>query len=184
MMARLSQRERRLVAIAFLVALVALAWLGFLSPLFDGFSRRAREREFLQLRFAHNERAIANIAALRRSSEQQRQSGIDYRTPGATVAEATEALKERLAAVLTAEGGELRAIQDVSDRPGWARVWAEARLSLPQFVSALTKVQNQPPWLAVTGVTVSADRALQSGKLDQMDVRIEVSSPIAPTKSR
>jgi hypothetical protein len=57
-------------------------------------------------------------------------------------------------------------------------------MSLPQLVGALTKIQNQTPYLAVNGVTVSADKALQSGTLDIMDVRIEVSSPIALTKSR
>jgi Type II secretion system (T2SS), protein M len=183
-MTNLSPRERRLVAIVLLLAFIALLWLGIISPLIDGFSTRAEERIKLQTQFAHNERTISTIASLRRSIEQQRLNTVDYRTPGDTVIDATEALKERLGTLVTADGGELRAVQDLSDRPGWARVWAEARLTLPQLITALTKVQNQPPYLAVNGVTVSADRALQSGKLDQMDVRIEVSSPITPTKSR
>jgi Type II secretion system (T2SS), protein M len=184
MMASLSLRERRLVAIALLLAVIAVLWLGILSPLIDGFSTRAEQRIQLQQQFVRNERQIATIAPMRRSIEQQRLGSADYRTPGDTVADATEALKERLGVVVTEGGGELRAIQDVSDQPGWARVWAEARMELPQLIKTLTSVQNQPPYLAVNGVTVSADRALQSGKLDQMDVRIEVSSPIAPTKSR
>ena len=51
-------------------------------------------------------------------------------------------------------------------------------------ISALTKAQNQTPFLVVNGVSIAADKALQSGKLDILDVRIEVSSPIALTKSR
>ena len=183
-MKALSPRERRLVAILILVAAIAAIWFGLISPLFTGFSDRAEQRVQLQQQFVRNERQIATIARLRRSIEQQRLSNADYRTPGDTVTAAAETLKERLSNLVSAGGGELRAVQDVSDRPGWARIWVEARMSLPQLVSTLTKVQNQTPFLAVNGVTISADRALQSGKLDIMDVRIEVSSPIALTKSR
>jgi type II secretory pathway component PulM len=184
MMASLSARERRLVALLVLLAGIAVLWLGILAPLMNSFARREVERTQLRQQFARNERQIGTIASLRRSIERQRLNAADYRTPGTTQVAAVEALKERLGNILSQEGGELRAVQDVSERPGWAQVWAETRMSLPQLVSALTKVQNQTPYLAVTGVTVSADRALQSGKLDIMDVRIEVSSPITPAKSR
>jgi type II secretory pathway component PulM len=180
----LSPRERRLIAIALLLGVIALVWLAIILPFFDGFTSRAEQRALLQQQFARNERQIATIAPLRRSIELQRLNKSDFRTAGDSVVAATETLKERLSDLVTANGGELRAVQDVSDQPGWARIWAESRMSLPQLVSTLTKVQNQPPYLAVNGVTISADRALQSGKLDIMDVRIEISSPIAPTKSR
>jgi type II secretory pathway component PulM len=183
-MTAMSQRERRLVAILILIAVIAALWLGILSPLLGGFADRAEQRVSLQQQFVRNERQIATISRLRRNIEQQRFSNADYRTAGETVTAASEAVKERLSNLVSASGGELRAVQDVSDRPGWARVWVEAKMTLPQLVSTLTKVQNQTPFLAVNGVTISADRALQSGKLDIMDARIEVSSPIALTKSR
>lgn len=179
-----SARERRLVAILILIAGIAAIWLGLISPLWNGFSSRAEERVLLQQQLVRNDRQIATIARLRRSAEQQKLSKEDYRTAGETASAATENLKERLTTVIAAGGGDLRAVQDVSDRPGWARVWVEAKMTLPQLVGALTQIQNQTPYLAVNGVTVSADKALQSGTLDIMDVRIEVSSPIALTKSR
>ena len=75
-------------------------------------------------------------------------------------------------------------MQEVSDRPGWARAWVEARMTLPQMIATLEKVQNQPPYLVVNSLTISADRALQSGKLDLMDIRIEASSPASAPKPR
>lgn len=183
-MTSLSLRERRLIAILVLLAMIAALWLGLISPLIGGFASRADETRQLQQLFARNERQVAAIPALRRNAELQKLVDTDFRTPGDTVASATENLKERLGNTVTAQGGELRAVQDVSDRPGWARVWVEGRMSLAQLVSTLTRVQNQKPYLVINSVTVSADRALQSGKLDIMDVRIEVSSPITPTKSR
>lgn len=183
-MTSLSARERRLVAILLLLALIAGLWLGVLSPLLSGFAERAETRTALQQQFARNERQIAAIARLRQTIESQRESSSDYRTPGKTPSDAAENLKERLTNLVVGAGGELRAVQDASERPGWVRVWVEARLTLPQLVTTLTKVQNQAPFLEVNGVTIAADRALQSGKLDVMDVRIEVSSPIALTQSR
>jgi type II secretory pathway component PulM len=183
-MTALSNRERRLVAIAILLGLVAVVWLGLISPILSGFAERSAERERLRGEFARNERLVAGIAPLRREIERQTLAKDDFHTPGDTVVAATEALKERLGVLVTAQGGEMRAVQDVSNRPGWAQVWIEARLTLPQLVGIMTKVQSQPPYLAVNALNISADRALQSGTLDLMDVRIEVSSPIIPTKPR
>ena len=183
-MTSLSLRERRLIAILLLLAMIAIVWLGLVSPILSGFKDRAEKHQLLQQEFARNERQIGTISSLRRSVENQRLADSDFRTSGDTIAAATETLKERLGTVITGQGGELRAVQDVSERPGWARIWAEAKMTLPQLVATLGKLQNQKPLLVVNGVTISADRAQQSGKLDIMDVRIEISSPIAPTKSR
>ncbi len=184
MTANMSARERKLVAILILLGLLAALWLGLISPVINGFTGRAALREQLHGEFARNERQIASIPRLRRSIEQQRLGNADFRTAGPNVLAATETLKERMTDLVSTEGGELRAVQDVSNRPGWARIWIEAKMTLPQLVSALTKAQNQTPFLVVNGVSIAADKALQSGKLDILDVRIEVSSPIALTKSR
>lgn len=179
----ISARERRLIAILILIGLTAFAWLGVISPVVSGFTARAEQREDLQQQFARNERQIAAITRLRKAVEAQRRGDVDFRTTGATAEDATEALKERVTDVVVGQGGELRAVQDVGDEPGWARIWVEAKMSLPQMTTTLTKLQNQTPFLAVNGVTIAADRALQSGDLDILDVRIEVSSPIAITQS-
>jgi hypothetical protein len=180
----LTARERKLVAIGILVALIALVWVMLISPIASGFAQRAAERERLSARFASNERLIASIPRLRNAIENRAADFKNFRTEGESFAAVIEALKERLGSQIAANGGELRAMQEVSDRPGWVRAWVEARMTLPQMIATLEKVQNQPPYLAVNSLTISADRALQSGKLDLMDIRIEASSPASAPKPR
>ncbi len=180
----LSARERRLVAIGILIALIAFVWLGLVAPILSGFSERTVERARLTDMFARNERLIAGIPKLRVAAEAQKRDAPRFHTNGNNIAVATELLKERLGSQITAIGGEVRSIQEVSDRPGWARASAESRMTLPQLIGILEKLQNEPPYLAVETLTISADRALQSGKLDLMDIRIEVSSPISAPQPR
>lgn len=183
-MNNLTARERKLVAIGLLVGLFALAWYLVISPILDGFAERRMAREELAVRFASNERLIASLPRLRKTIEARAAESRNFRMEGETLAAVTEALKERLGAQVAANGGELRAMQDVSDQPGWARAWVEARMTLPQLIATLETLQNQPPYLAVNALTISADRALQSGRLDLMDVRIEASSPASTPKPR
>lgn len=180
----LSPRERKIVAIGILVGLIALVWFVLIVPVTAGFAARSAERALLTARFAGNERLIASIPRLRNAIESRKADFKNFRTEGESFAAVTEALKERLGAQVAASGGELRAMQEVSDRPGWARAWVEARMTLPQMIATLEKVQNQPPYLVVNSLTISADRALQSGKLDLMDIRIEASSPASAPKPR
>lgn len=180
----LTSRERKLVAIGILVALITLIWGIVISPIWAGFDARAAERDRLTAEFTRNERLIASIPRLRKMIEAREVDAANFHTKGRNVAAATEALKERLGEQVVSAGGELRAVQETGDRPDWVGAWVEARMTLPQLISALEKVQNQPPYLAVNSVTISADRALQSGKLDLMDIRIEASSPTALAKPR
>ena len=180
----LTPRERKLVAIGILIALITLVWGVIISPILSGFDARAAERERLAGAFARNERLIASVPRLRTIIEARATDAANFRTEGINAAAATEALKERLGGEVASNGGELRAMQEIGDRPGWVRAWVEARMTLPQLIGTLEKVQNQPPYLAVNSLTISADRALQSGKLDLMDIRIEASSPATLAKSR
>ena len=183
-MNNLTARERKIVAIGILVALIALIWFALISPILSGFAERTAERERLSTAFGRNERLIASIPRLRTVIERRAIDRANFHTAGDTPAAATEALKERLGGQIAANGGELRAMQDVEDKSGWVRAWVEARMTLPQLIGTLEKIQNQPPYLAVNSLTISADRALQSGKLDLMDIRIEASSPASTPKPR
>lgn len=183
-MTNLTARERKLVAIGLLVGLFAMVWYVVISPILDGFAKRQEAQAQLTARFASNARLIASLPRLRKTIEASAAERRSFRMEGESLAAVTEALKERLGAQVAANGGELRAMQEVSDQPGWARAWVEARMTLPQLVATLESLQNQPPYLAINALTISADRALQSGRLDLMDVRIEASSPAATPKPR
>lgn len=178
----LSPREQRLIAILILLAIIATVWFALISPILAGFANRAEQRTALSQQFVSNDRLISGIARLRRQGEAQRIDYARFHTGGTTLAESSDLLSERLGNAVSAAGGDVRSVQDVSDRPGWARASIEARMTLAQSIALLDSLQNVPPLLVINALILSADRSLVSGKLDLMDIRIEVSSPIAPTK--
>lgn len=172
-MSSLSLRERRLVAILMLIGMIAFVWLIIISPIAAGFTERAQTRIRLGQTFAANERLMASLPRLRAQAEQLKLSDGRFHIAAPTAAAAVEALKERMAEQITNAGAELKSMQDVPDRARWVRAAAECRLTLAQLVGLLEKLQNDVPYLVITTLTISADRATQSGKLDILDVRIE-----------
>lgn len=175
----LTLRERRLVAIGLLIALLAFVYLGVVTPLLSGFAERAERRDTLSAQFAQNERMIARIAGLRRTAEtlSRDQSRFTLAAPNAEAA--GERLKERLGSALERAGGELRSTETVEAPQGWTRAAAAGQMTNDQIVTMLERLQNEPPYLAIEALTIIADRALVSGKLDRMDVKLEASIPFA-----
>ena len=125
----LSPRERKLVAVALLLGVIALIWIALLQPVLDGFTERAEQRAELADRYAQNERLIGRIGQLRRVAEQQRSQSAAYALAAPDSGQAAELLKERLAATLDKSGGELRGTEAVETRAGWARASASASSS-------------------------------------------------------
>ncbi len=180
-MNRLSSRERKLVAILILLTLVALVWLAIVSPILSGFTARAAEQDRLVARFSGNERLIASMSRLRAQAEVQKLDAARFHDAAPDLATASEQLQERLTNQIAQDGGELKSVQDVSDRPGWVRASADGRISLPQLLNLLDHLQNNAPLLVVNALSLSADRALQSGHLDLMEFHLEVSgNPALP----
>ncbi len=179
-----SPRERKLVAIALLLGLIALVWLGVIQPLVDGFSARAEQRAELADRYAQNERLIGRIAQLRKVAEEQRRQRTAYALPAPDAGQAAELLKERLAAALDKAGGELRETAAIEARAGWARASASGVVSNGQLLDWLAGLTAQQPYLVLESVTIGADRALNSNRADLMDVKLEASIPFAPAHAR
>lgn len=174
-MTQLSARERRLVAIAILVAMIALLLYVVILPIVDGFAERSQAREALLETFTRDERAVVQIASTRRAAEAQRRDSSRYRLPGTNAAAAADALKERLAAAITATGGDLRAIEDVAAAPGYIQVRSDARLTPGQLTQLLTGIQRGEPLLVIEDLAVTATEAFQTGRSGPMDVRLEIS---------
>lgn len=170
-----SPRERRLVAVALLVALLALLLYGVILPLVDGFGSRAEARAVLLETYARDERAVVQIASVRRAAEAQRRDAARFRLEGDSAVPAADRLKERLAAAITATGGDLRSVEDLAAAKNSIRVRANARLTTAQLAEMLAAVQRGEPLLIVENLNVTADQALQSGRSAPMDVRLEVS---------
>lgn len=172
-MRALSPRERRLVAIGLLVLAVALVQLLVIAPILNGFAERAARREQLLLEYQHNARAIASIPRVRRQAEQQRgitqRFALDARSPE----QAHQLLRERIERVVTEVGGEFEAGEDADAPPGWVGVRTSARLTLDQLTRTLARLQDEPPWLAITALDISADQALVNGRLNPMETSFD-----------
>jgi general secretion pathway protein M len=180
----LTPRERKLVAVALLLGVIALVWLGVIQPLLGGFAERAERRTELADQYSQNERLIGRIGQLRRVAEEQRRQRTAFALPAPDAGQAAELLKERLAAALDKSGGELRGTEAVETRAGWARASASAVVSNGQLLDWLAGLTAQQPYLVLESVTIGADRALNSNRVDLMDVKIEASIPFAPANAR
>lgn len=182
-MTSLSDRERRLIAVLILVAVIAVGWLAVLSPIISGFQARAAERERLALVQASNQRLIDNIARLRRQAEAQKADSARFHIIAATPEAAAEQLKDRLSALLSAGGGEVRAMQDIEAGEGRVELRIEARVGEGALVALLERLRNAEPLLIVTALSIAApgaDPAAQSSQTRQLDVRIDVAASHSP----
>lgn len=183
-MTGLSDRERRLIAILILVAVIAVGWLAILSPVLAGFEARAAERERLALVQASNQRLIDNVARLRRQAEAQKADMARFHLIAATPEAAAEQLKERVSALVGQAGGEVRALQDIEAAEGRITLRIEARLDAGQLVKLLERVQNAEPLMVVRALSVSAAGGSGTNPAGaaarDLDVRIDLGASHAP----
>lgn len=183
-MRTLLPRERRLLAIAVLALVIAAAWLGAIQPLLGGFANRAAERDALIAHYAANERMIARIPDLRRAAEEQARGGGDYQLAAPDAGQGAEILRTRLEDSLARAGGQLRASAAVDAENGWVAAHASARLTHAQLIDWLGRLQNEPPYLALSSLKISAERALVDNHDDLLDVDLEASIPLAAPHAR
>ncbi|WP_213979255.1 type II secretion system protein GspM [Sphingomonas sp. dw_22] len=184
MIGSVSSRERRLIALLILTAVVAAAYYLVIEPILAGFSARADRTEQLAATYVHNLRTIAAIPRLRREAEGRRAAAATFVVNAKNIEAGREYLKDRLQRAIEGAGGEFREGSDAEGQPGWARARATARVTLPQLTASLTRLQNEPPWIIVESVSVTASDALVTGQPSAMDVEIEASVPLRPAAGR
>lgn len=181
-MRTLSPRERKLVAVLILVAVIALVLTVLIGPVVSGFSDRATRREALVQTFQTNDQRIASVNALQAEAERQegQMQALFMAAPDAEAA--GEALRERIEAAAQAQGADIKSSEAVPAEAGWARAAVDARMSHAQFTGLLARLNALKPALAVETVTVIADDALTNYKSDLLDVRLEASAPFVPAR--
>lgn len=184
MMQASSQRERKLVALLVLLAVVGLVWLTIVAPLVSGFNERAIERAALLRRYQTNQRTIASIPRLRRQAESQRENLRNFAITAPTLAAGTVEIQDRAQRVVEAGGGEVRNIEDVATAEDQVKMRVSARMTLRQIALVLTQLQNETPFLTVETLNIAADQTVISGRLETMEVSFEVSVPIILAKPR
>ena len=180
-MTSLNAREQRLIALFILLLLIAGIWQLLVAPLIDGFAQRSAERERLTATIQRNERLVASMPELRRWIEMQRPDRARLMLTAATRDAAGDLLRQRLQRSFEGSGASLSALGESDAAGRWVGASAEGSVTLDQLVRVLAELQNQPPYLVVTNLTVVADRAFQSGKLDVMNVKVDVAIPYSQT---
>lgn len=179
----LSSRERRLIAVAILVLLIAVGWFVLVSPLVDGFAARAAERERLLDDQGRGRRVIEQLGFWRAEAARQRAASpaFEMRAPSAEMA--SEMARQRLVSAVAAQGGVVRVVRQQSGPGGEVRLHAELQLSLTQLASSLTVIENQKPYAIIEKLSISADQAAAAGRKSSLDVSMDLGFPyvLAPT---
>lgn len=182
-MRAMSPRERKLVALLILVAVVALVLALVLGPLVDGFAARAAQRQGLIDTFHANERRIASLDALARAAGAQDEELRARLIAAPDPDEAGEALRAQIESAAEAAGAQVKASEAAAAEGTRARAAVEARMGHAQLAALLAALNRVQPALAVDAVTVIADDALTNPKSDLLDVRIEASAPFVPSRA-
>jgi hypothetical protein len=176
----LAQRERRLIALGVLFALVAVVVLGIIVPLVGGMAERAIARGELVETYVRNQRVLAGIPVWRAQAVEQKSNSEKFSIAAPTEALAAEMLKQRINRMTNEEGGAVQTISEIQgDVPeGWVRVRADLQLTMGQLYKSLARLESEAPYVVVGYLSVAADRASKTGHAAPMDVRIEVSAPV------
>jgi general secretion pathway protein M len=182
----LSPRESRLVAVLLLVAVVAVVWLGIAAPLIGGFQARSAERARLLKTFESNRRLVASVGVWSQAAQRQRADAGRFSLAAPTETLAAEAMKARLQKLAADEGYTITAIQDLAadSPPGQVRIRADAQLTLTQLCDSVRRLETEGAYVVVDFLSISADRALQSGRAAPLDIRLELSADYRPAPGR
>jgi len=177
-MKTLSSRERRLVAMLILIAMLGLVWFAVVRPILSGFVERADRRAALQREYQSNQRIVGSVPRLRRQAERQREMLRRFVLLAPGKNEAATMLQDRIQSVVEKAGGEVRSIEDAADTGADVRARVSARLTLAALVAVVERLENGEPFAVVEPLEISADQAAVSGRLDIMEVSFEVSVPL------
>jgi len=184
-MRTLQPRERQIVAVGILILIIAIGWFGLVQPIIGGFISRAEERNDLLAAYQRNERVLTGISVWRTKADEQKDTQAQYAIVAPTKVLAVENLKQRLNRTIATVGGTVQAISELPAQPseGWVRVRVDLQLTMSQLYKSLNRLENEAPYVVVGYVSVVADRAVQTGHLATMDVRLEISAPVRTSQS-
>jgi hypothetical protein len=175
----LEPRERQVVALGILFVVLVIAWFGIVQPVIGGFIGRAEERSDLNDTYERNARVLAGISTWRQEAEEQESTQSQYAIVAPTKVLAAENLKQRLTRMANTVGGSVQTVSELpAEGEGFVRVRADMQLTMSQLYKSLTRLENEAPYVVVGYVSVVADRAIQTGHLATMDVRLEISAPV------
>jgi general secretion pathway protein M len=181
-MNHLSLRERRLVAVLILVALIAGVWFFAVSPVLAGFTARQAERQSLLALYQRNQRLLDAVPVWRAEAERQKRSASTFAVVATSDLQAQEALRDRITNAVLAVGASAPSVQDRQGdiRPGWIGARADVQLTQDQLNQSLRRLETEEPYVVVDYISITAERAFRSGRAEPLDVRLDVSAPFRP----
>ena len=177
----LMPRERKLIALAIVLALGAVAWSVVAAPVIQGFVDRSAERDVLRTEYVRNARLSAGYETWRGQLADQKSSDMQFAVAGANQQVASAALAARIEQMVLLSGGIPKAVQPVAGTSeNEIRVRASLELTMEQLYRTLKQLEVGVPYVVVEYLSIRADRALQTDHLGPMDVRLDVSAQYRP----
>lgn len=173
----LSPRERKLIALLLLMGVIALIHIVIIQPLLNGFADRAAQREALRVEQQHFDRTLASLPRLRRLHEANSEKLRLITLQAANPDKAGMLLEDRLRVVSEAAGAELRTSNHEGSDQSIIRARATVQMPLAALVTLVERLQNQPPYLVIDRITITADEAFSSQNAGPLNARIETSIP-------
>ncbi len=181
-MMNLSLRERRLLALAILVAVVALVWLAAVVPILNGFAARQDARETAVETLREDGRAVAAYQDIRLKLADLRRTAPAWAVVAASAPAATEQARARVNRAVADSGGVLEALRDQPGRPDLIQLQGDARIDLIGLQALLRHLEADHPAGVVSALVVAAPDATMAQHAPSLQVRFDVSFSYVPSR--
>ena len=169
----LALRERRLIAVALLLAVGVITWLGLVRPVIDGFLDRADRRAAALDDYVRNARIIRSYHRLRIQAIAHAAPALEI--TAASSAAASEAARSQLSGDLTACGAAVHAVREQQATPGAVRLRADFQIELSGLTALLRRIHDQAPSGVVDSLYIAADTMAAPGRPHPLEVHLDVS---------
>jgi biopolymer transport protein ExbD len=171
-----SNFQRSALALGLLVAAILFVGLVIALPILNGFSQRQDQRQMLLASIQRNQRVVASLPIYSRVALEQKKSASRFSILAASPADASERLRQRVMKLVSETGGSLTNVEESDTTDSEITVRADLKLTYTQLYEILSRLQTEEPHVSVRYLSVTADRALETGHLDQMDARFDLSA--------
>ena len=172
----LNARERKILAIGILAAVLLLLYALIVAPIADGFAARADERAQLALTYTQNERLIGATPVWRQRASAQRKDQARYAIIAASPDAALDAIRLRARKTFAGVGNVISSVQALESDAGWVRAQIDGQVGLTSLAQGLRRLQTEAPYLVVESVSIAADEAANTGNIGVMNIRLEIAA--------
>jgi general secretion pathway protein M len=179
-MERFNARERRVLAVGLLVAVVLVVLLGLLVPYVNQYGRYLEAIDDQQFRLERLQTSARQLPVLEEeiTDLRDRARAQGYLLMQDTPALAAAAIQEQMGRMVSAEGGEIRSIQvgQPRDEDGFTRVSVTVRMSasIEEMAALFSEIESRQPLMFIDNVQLRVPRArtrrqaasLETGQLE------------------